>query len=141
VCFQSRRIAFEAKFYENSIVHSHPPFYSRSVRSQSGTNTTSSKCTEKKTHTLPCNKTPLGSMIHKWRSSRYLSAHNCITGGFRAEFKFWELLRSTSCGPYNPRNIFDHRQFLNWPVEGFTKTMLLFCDSLPDHLCCCLVKG
>ena len=50
-----------------------------------------------KNHTRPHSKTPLGRVIQKGYSSRYVAAHNCTTSGFRAAFLFWGLLRSTSC--------------------------------------------
>jgi len=51
-----------------------------------------------KTHTLPHSRTPLGRMIHKGYSSRYLVVHNCTTSGFRAIFQFREIW-------VGPRNI------------------------------------
>jgi hypothetical protein len=93
VCVRSRLAEFEAEFDASPLLL-HINHFSRSPRSQNSTNTTSRKCTEKR-HTHPHSRTPLGRMIHRGQSSRYLAAHNCTTSDFRATFKFRERLGSS----------------------------------------------
>jgi hypothetical protein len=59
-----------------------------------------------KKHTRQHGTTPLGRLVHKGYSSRYLRAHNCTTGGFHAAFKFRELL---GCITYCPRSCIFYR--------------------------------
>ena len=49
-----------------------------------------------KKHTRPHGRMPLGRVVRKGYSSRYLAAHNCTTSGFRAAFQFQGILGSTS---------------------------------------------
>ena len=51
---------------------------------------------EQKKHPLPHSRTPLGRVVYKGYSTRYLAAHNCTTSGFGAAFQFRKLLGSTS---------------------------------------------
>jgi hypothetical protein len=47
-------------------------------------------------YVLPHSRTPLGRLVHKGYSSRYLVTHNCNTSGFLAVFHFRGLLGITS---------------------------------------------
>jgi len=47
-------------------------------------------------HTRPHSRTPLGRMVQKGQSSRYLAAQNCTTSDCRAAFKFCGFLGSAS---------------------------------------------
>ena len=93
VCFRSRLAEFEAEFDANPLFLriSH---LNRSVRSQNSTNMTSQNAQTK--NTPPNSGTSLGRVVHKGYSSRYLTAHNCTIGSFRAALQIQGLLSSTS---------------------------------------------
>jgi hypothetical protein len=93
VCFRCRLAEFEAEFDANPLLL-HISNIGRSVRSQNSTNTTLKNAQKK--HTRRHSTTPLGRLVHKGYSSRYLEAHNCTTSGFRAAFKFRKLLGCTT---------------------------------------------
>ena len=57
------------------------------------------KNAQKKKPIRPHSRTPLGRVVNKGYSSRYLAAHNCSTSGLRAAFQFQELLGSTTYIP------------------------------------------
>jgi len=90
--FRSRLAEFEAEFDANPLLL-HINHFNRSLRSQKSTNTTSQTCIKK---TYPRSRRPLSRTIHNGLSSTYLAAHNCTTSGFRAAFKFREILGSSS---------------------------------------------
>jgi hypothetical protein len=93
VCFRCRLAEFEAEFDANPLLL-HISHFGRSVRSQNSTNTTLRNAQKK--HTRQHSTTPLGRLVHKGYSSRDLEAHNCNTSGFRAAFKFRDLLVCTT---------------------------------------------
>ena len=82
--FWSHLAEFEAEFDANPLLLQISHF-SRSVRSQNSTNTTSQKCTGKTHHH---SRKLLGRVVNKGYSSRYLAACNCTTSSFHAAFQF-----------------------------------------------------
>jgi hypothetical protein len=77
MCFRSRLAEFQAEFVANRLLL-HIIHFSRSVRSQNSTNTTSQKYTEQ---TRPHSRTPLSRVVYKGYRLRYLAAHKQFSRG------------------------------------------------------------